>query len=58
MFAGVRVLWQSKLQAETALSTMEAEVIALAVCIRELISIRCDARVGGSKTLNFGHLLK
>ena len=39
MFAGVPVLWQSKLQTETALSTMEAEVIALAACMRELIPI-------------------
>ena len=39
MFAGVPILWQSKLQSETALSTMEAEVIALAACMRELISI-------------------
>ncbi len=33
------VLWQSKLQAETALSTMEAEFVALAHCARELIPI-------------------
>ena len=33
------MLWQSKLQTETALSTMEAEVIALAACMRELIPI-------------------
>ena len=39
MFAGVPILWQSKLQSETALSTMEAEVIALAACMRELIPI-------------------
>jgi len=31
VFAGVPVMWQSKLQTETALSTMEAEIIAL-VC--------------------------
>ncbi len=30
VFAGVPVLWQSKLQTQTALSTMEAEVIAWA----------------------------
>ncbi len=29
VFAGVLVLWQSKLQTQTALSTMEAKVIAL-----------------------------
>ena len=39
VFAGVPVLWQSKLQTETALSTMEAEIIALAVGMRELIPI-------------------
>lgn len=33
------VLWQSKLQTETALSTMEAEVVALAHCCRELFPI-------------------
>jgi hypothetical protein len=32
-------LWQSRLQTETALSTMEAEVNALAACMRELIPI-------------------
>jgi hypothetical protein len=39
VFAGVPVLWQSKLQTETALSTIEAEIIALAACMRELIPI-------------------
>ena len=39
VFAGVPVLWQSKLQTKTANSTMEAEVIALAACMRELIPI-------------------
>ena len=33
------MLWQSKLQTETALSTMEAEIIALAACMRVLIPI-------------------
>jgi hypothetical protein len=33
------VLWQSKLQTQTALSIMEAEMIALAACMRELIPI-------------------
>ena len=32
-------MWQSRLQSETALSTMEAEVNALASCMRELIPI-------------------
>ena len=39
VFAGVTVLWKSKLQTETALSTMEAKVNALAACMRELIPI-------------------
>ena len=34
------ILWQSKLQTETALSTMEAEVVALCHCTRELICCR------------------
>lgn len=33
------VLWQSKLQTETALSTMEAEIVAMSHCARELIPI-------------------
>jgi hypothetical protein len=37
--AGCPVLWQSKLQTETALSTMEVEIVALAHCTRELIPI-------------------
>ncbi len=39
VFAGVPVLWQSKLQTQTALSTMEAEGIALGACMKELIPI-------------------
>jgi hypothetical protein len=39
LFAGVPILWQSRLQTKTALSTMEAEVTALAACLRELIPI-------------------
>ena len=39
VFAGMPVMWQSKLQTETALSTMDAEIIALAACMRELIPI-------------------
>ncbi len=38
-FADVPILWQSKLQTETALSTLEAEIIALAACCRELFPI-------------------
>ena len=39
MFADCPVLWVSKLQTETALSTMEAETNALAYCCRELFPI-------------------
>jgi hypothetical protein len=38
-FADCPVFWQSKLQTETALSTMEAKIIALSVCCRELFPI-------------------
>jgi hypothetical protein len=38
-FADCHVFWQSKLQTETVLSTMEAEIIALSACCRELFSI-------------------
>ncbi len=38
-FAECPVLWQSKLQTETALSTIKAEVIALSACCRELYQI-------------------
>jgi len=38
-FADVPILWQSKLQTETALSTMEAEIIALSACCRELFPL-------------------
>ncbi len=33
------MLWQSKLQTETALSTMEAEIVAISHCACELIPI-------------------
>ena len=39
MFDDCPVLWVSKLQTETALSTMEAETNALAHCCRELFPI-------------------
>ena len=39
VFAGVPVLWKSKLQTETALSTMEVKVNSLAACMRDLIPI-------------------
>ena len=38
-FADCPVLWISKLQQETALSTMEAETIALAHCCRKLFPV-------------------
>ncbi len=37
--ANCPVMWQSKLQTETALSTMEAEIVAISHCARELIPI-------------------
>jgi len=39
-FGGCPLLWGSRLQTETALSTMEAEYIALSQAMRELIPIR------------------
>ena len=38
-FADVPILWKSQLQTETALSTMEAEIIALSACCRDLLPI-------------------
>ena len=38
-FAGCPVVWQSKLQTETALSTMEAEVVALSHSCRVLLPL-------------------
>ncbi len=38
-FAYIPILWQSKLQTETALSTMEAKVIALPACCHELFPV-------------------
>jgi hypothetical protein len=37
--ANCPVMWQSKLQTETALSTMEAEIVAISHCACELIPI-------------------
>ncbi len=37
--ANCPVMWQSKLQTKTALSTMEAELVAISHCTRELIPI-------------------
>ncbi len=39
IFADCPVFWQSKLQTETALSTVEAKIIALSACCRELFPI-------------------
>lgn len=39
MVANSPVIWQSKLQTETALLTMEAEVVAFVACCRELFPI-------------------
>lgn len=38
-FAGCPVVWQSKLQTETALSTMEAEIVALSHSCRALLPL-------------------
>jgi hypothetical protein len=38
-FADRPVFWQSKLQTETAILTMEAKIIALSACCRELFPI-------------------
>ena len=45
--AGCPVLWKSQLQTEIATSTMQAEVIALAACCRELIPIVAMAKEVG-----------
>jgi hypothetical protein len=47
--ANCPVLWQSKLQTETALSTMEAEVVALAHSCRELLPIMDMVSMLGEK---------
>ncbi len=52
--------WQSRLQTETALSTMEAEVIDLAACMRELIiwEFKQDnLKFESSKTIFSNHLV-
>jgi hypothetical protein len=38
-FADVLILWKLQLQTEIALSTMEAEIIALSACCRDLFLI-------------------
>jgi hypothetical protein len=53
--ANCPLVWASKLQTETALSTMESEYVALSTAMRELIPIRrlvtlvCDAILGKGK---------
>jgi hypothetical protein len=42
-FADCPVYWQLKLQTETALSMMEAEIIALSACCRELFPMNAEA---------------
>ena len=37
MFGGCPILWASKLQTEVALSTMEAEYIALSQAMHEIL---------------------
>ena len=37
---GIPLVWKSKLQTETALSTMESEYIALSMSMRDLVSIK------------------
>jgi hypothetical protein len=44
MFAGCPILWSSKLQSEIALSTTEAEYIALSQAMRDLIPLRTIMR--------------
>jgi hypothetical protein len=38
-FTDVPILWKSQLQMETALSTIEAKIIALSACCRDLFPI-------------------
>ena len=40
MYAGCPIVWESKLQTEIALSTCEADYIALSQCARKLIPLR------------------
>ena len=51
-FMGCPLLWTSKLQTMIALSTMEAEYIALSTSIRELIATRSILQEIGSITLH------
>ncbi len=45
MVANCPIMWQSKLQSETALSTMEAEIVALAHSCRKLFPIMAGVSI-------------
>ena len=47
MAANCPIMWQSKLQSETALSTMDAEIIALAHCCCKLFPIMDGVSIMG-----------
>ena len=53
----IPVVWVSKLQTETALSTAEAELIALSTCMRSLIPLRITLREVCT-SLNLSHASK
>ena len=65
-FAECPVLWQSKLQTKTALFMMEAKIIALSGCCRELLAIIIMVRLLakainlliGNTTMNVSTLMK
>jgi hypothetical protein len=67
MFMGCPLIWGSKLQTQIALSTMEAEYIALSLAMRELIGLRallkdiyttvlCDPK--GLEKINYNTIAK
>jgi hypothetical protein len=56
MFAGCPVVWASKMQTEIALSTMEAEYIALSTSCRDLFPLM-DKLVGLTTTLALPYTL-
>jgi hypothetical protein len=53
-FADCPVFWQSKLQTEMALSTMEAEIIAHSACCRELFKMDMVSSVTKALKLPIG----
>jgi hypothetical protein len=55
MFAGCPILWSSKLQSEIALSTTEAEYIALSQAMRDLILMQTIMR---EMTDVFGYMVQ